>query len=473
MFEVLHLDKIRPSSDNVRRVVDDLDELKASIVAIGLQQPLVVRPTKNAGVYDLTAGHRRYAALAELGHETAECVVRTVDGPVGHVVAMLVENLMRKDLSPLEEAYAIQRLIDEGGLTQEGVAERVGRAQPTISKRLALLRLPARFLAEVDSGGIPLAAALKLARLVDHPKRMDAAWDQVRRYDSTWDDAIDAETTELDEDLAVEAATADLKAKGVKVVEHPRYGWYDSKAKPLGRGYNEVNVGEAKHAKERCHAAAVARTGKVVFVCTNPAAHKKPAAKAALSPQQAAQREEDRRRKADAKELKEAAQVRRIAIGDLVAKKPTKLDDRAVFVARQLISSLREPRLELTIAFLRIAPTGAASTDSREKALRAYLDKGAEFVARAALAAAFAVAESGLADTWTKWGVRERDHLAYLQRHAGYHLAEVERRKLGAAGVQLELPAGKAAAKRRTTPPAAVVDLAAGRRGRKPVAAVG
>jgi len=118
---------------------DDLRDLAQSIKELGVLQPVLVRPF-NKG-FELIAGERRVRACKMLGLQNIPAVVRSMDDNEVALVG-LVENLQRQDLSPIEEAEGYRRLIDEFGLTQEAVAQRVGRSQPTIANKLRLLRLP-------------------------------------------------------------------------------------------------------------------------------------------------------------------------------------------------------------------------------------------------------------------------------------------------------------------------------------------
>jgi ParB family chromosome partitioning protein len=102
--------------------------------------PLVVRPRPGGG-YHLIAGERRWRAAQRAGLHEVPVVVQDVDGREAFERA-LVENLQRSDLNPIEEAGAFQRLIEEYGLTQEEVAERVGKDRSTIANSVRLLRLP-------------------------------------------------------------------------------------------------------------------------------------------------------------------------------------------------------------------------------------------------------------------------------------------------------------------------------------------
>ena len=122
--------------------------LAESIKAQGLIQPVVVRP-RLAGGYELIAGERRWRAARRAGLETVPAVVRVADDR-DTLLLGLVENVAREDLSPVDEARAYALLLDEFALSLGEVAERVGKAKPTVSNRVRLLELPDDVLALVD-----------------------------------------------------------------------------------------------------------------------------------------------------------------------------------------------------------------------------------------------------------------------------------------------------------------------------------
>ena len=121
---------------------DALAALEASISANGLVQPVTVRP-RRGGVdeYELVAGERRFRAVSRLGWTEVPALVRRVDDRAMLTLA-LVENLQRADLNPVDEATAVQRLIEEFGLTQQQVAESLGKDRSTITNLLRVLALP-------------------------------------------------------------------------------------------------------------------------------------------------------------------------------------------------------------------------------------------------------------------------------------------------------------------------------------------
>ncbi len=138
---MLPIGQIDPNLEQPRRRFDEaaLNELAASIKAVGVLQPIIVSP--NGERYTIIAGERRYRAsrLAELTEIPA--IVRDWDNQK-RLEAALIENLQRDDLNPLEEAMGVRRLMDEAGLTQERVAERLGKSRPAVANLLRLLTLP-------------------------------------------------------------------------------------------------------------------------------------------------------------------------------------------------------------------------------------------------------------------------------------------------------------------------------------------
>jgi ParB family transcriptional regulator, chromosome partitioning protein len=138
----VRLEEIVPNPNQPRREFDEqtLAELTASIAALGLLQPLLVRPTE-AGSYELIAGERRLRAARAAGLTSAPVVVVATDER-GSLERAIVENIHRADLNPIEEAAAYRQLLDDGGLTQEQLAGRLGRSRTAITNSLRLLELP-------------------------------------------------------------------------------------------------------------------------------------------------------------------------------------------------------------------------------------------------------------------------------------------------------------------------------------------
>src|SRR5438477_7789460 len=132
--------RIRPGRYQPRTRMDEqaLKELSDSIRAQGLLQPVVVRP--HDGGYELIAGERRWRAAQMAGLAQIPAVVRDVPDEAALVMA-LIENIQREDLNPMEQATAVQRLVDEFKMTHEQAAEAVGRSRSATTNLLRLLRL--------------------------------------------------------------------------------------------------------------------------------------------------------------------------------------------------------------------------------------------------------------------------------------------------------------------------------------------
>jgi ParB family transcriptional regulator, chromosome partitioning protein len=133
---------IDPNPNQPRTYFDEenLAGLTASVAELGVLQPLLVREL-DEGRYELIAGERRWRAARRAGLPTVPVVVREAD-EVASLEQAVVENLHRADLNPLEEAAAYQQLIEDFGLTQEQVAQRVGRSRSAVANTLRLFQLP-------------------------------------------------------------------------------------------------------------------------------------------------------------------------------------------------------------------------------------------------------------------------------------------------------------------------------------------
>lgn len=163
----LPLSQIRPNPYQPRQDVDPvaLEELKASIRQAGLLQPIVVRAGREGG-YELIAGERRLRACQALGWERIPAVKRDVDDRTVLTLA-LIENLQRDDLSPVDEARGYDRLLAEFSLTQQDVADAVGRDRSTVANALRLLKLPEPVLQLLHEGGLSVGHARALLALDD------------------------------------------------------------------------------------------------------------------------------------------------------------------------------------------------------------------------------------------------------------------------------------------------------------------
>lgn len=167
-LRMLPIQQIQPGKYQPRRHWNDeaLDELAASIKAQGLIQPVVVRALgKNS--YELIAGERRWRAAQRAQLSELPTLVKTV--PEEAVPAMaLIENIQREDLTPLEEADALKRLIDDFDLTHQQAADAVGRSRAAVSNLLRLTDLPASIKKLLDEGKLEMGHARCLLTLPEH-----------------------------------------------------------------------------------------------------------------------------------------------------------------------------------------------------------------------------------------------------------------------------------------------------------------
>ena len=178
----LPVDLIQPNPHQPRAHFDEaaLAELAASIRTHGVIQPLIVTRNNAAPGYTLVAGERRWRAARLAGLETAPALVREAS-PSQLLEWALIENIQRADLNPLEEAAAYQALIDEFGLTQDEVAERVGKSRPAVGNAVRLLRLPPPLQATLTTGQLTSDHARTLLALPDPTAMAQAGADVIQR----------------------------------------------------------------------------------------------------------------------------------------------------------------------------------------------------------------------------------------------------------------------------------------------------
>lgn len=163
--------QITTNPNQPRKMFDSesLRELTASIRASGVIQPVVVRRVD--GAYQLIAGERRWRAARQAGLERIPAIVRDATDVESLEIA-LVENLLREDLNPMEEAEAYQKLLGQFGWTQEQLAQRVGRDRSSIANALRLLRLPEPIQADLRGGRLTMGHALALLSLTSEADQL-------------------------------------------------------------------------------------------------------------------------------------------------------------------------------------------------------------------------------------------------------------------------------------------------------------
>ena len=150
----LPLEKLRRGKYQPRRDFEQaaLQELADSIKNQGVMQPIVVR-TQSGGYWEIIAGERRWRASQLAGLDTIPALIRDVSDDAAIAMA-LIENIQRKDLNPVEEAVALKRLQQEFQLSQQQVADRVGKSRPSIANAMRLLTLEPDVLTMIEQGQI-------------------------------------------------------------------------------------------------------------------------------------------------------------------------------------------------------------------------------------------------------------------------------------------------------------------------------
>jgi len=170
---ILYLDvkKVQAGRLQPRSEFDEekLKDLVSSIKEKGLIQPIVVRKHKEN--YEIIAGERRFRAVKKLGIEKIPALMKDVDDREALVIS-LIENLQREQLNPMEEANAFKKLIDDFKITQDEVAQFIGKDKTTISNTLRLLRLPGEIQQHLKKGHISFGHAKAILSLDDDQKQL-------------------------------------------------------------------------------------------------------------------------------------------------------------------------------------------------------------------------------------------------------------------------------------------------------------
>lgn len=164
--------KNNPYQPRKRFAAGDLQELEDSIKTNGLLQPITVRKAQKGEGFELIAGERRLRAVTNLGWKEVPAIVRDVDNQALLTFAM-IENLQRADLDPIEEAEGYHTLLQEFGLTQQAVADLVGKDRTTVANSLRVLNLPTAVRDMLRDGTLTLGHAKPLLGL-DKPEKMVA-----------------------------------------------------------------------------------------------------------------------------------------------------------------------------------------------------------------------------------------------------------------------------------------------------------
>jgi ParB family transcriptional regulator, chromosome partitioning protein len=204
-------DLLRPNKFQPRTQMDDerIDDLARSIRANGIIQPIVVRKVEQG--YEIIAGERRWRAAQRAGLHRVPVVVRDI--PEDRLLAVaLIENIQREDLNPIEEANAYRRLADQFHLTQEQIADAVGKDRSSIANTVRLLRLPQEVRGNVASNALSMGHARAILALADEAAQLRLARDVIAR-------SLSVRETEA---LVKKAAAPEEKKPEKKIDVHTR-----------------------------------------------------------------------------------------------------------------------------------------------------------------------------------------------------------------------------------------------------------
>lgn len=174
-LSTLRVAEIEPNREQPRKSFDDgaISALADSIREHGMIQPILVRPLEN-GSYQIVAGERRWRAARMLGLEEVPVTIRAMSDQETMQIA-LIENLQRENLNPIEEALGYQELMDQFGMTQEGIAQIVGRSRSAVANSLRLLQLPGQIQQYLQEGSITTGHAKALAGFADEEAMLACA----------------------------------------------------------------------------------------------------------------------------------------------------------------------------------------------------------------------------------------------------------------------------------------------------------
>ena len=154
VIEKIKIIEIEPNKDQPRRKFDmeSIEELAESIKVYGVIQPIIV--TKKDGFYEIVAGERRWRASKKAGLTEIPCIIRENDERTNKEIA-LIENIQREDLNPIEKARGFRQLIDEYGMTQQELADKIGMNRTTVTNSLRILNLDKRVIDLALEGKLP------------------------------------------------------------------------------------------------------------------------------------------------------------------------------------------------------------------------------------------------------------------------------------------------------------------------------
>jgi len=395
----------------------DLSELAASIAADGLFEPLVVitaaayldaerdtlaRPAGGV-THVIVMGHRRYAAAGLAGRKDVQVIVRD-DLAAGAVAKMIAENLHRENLTPVAEAEGMAELARRRW-SQRRIADAVGCSQAHVSKRLALLKLPAEARGAVAAGRMSAGDAVELGQLADvgDPVAGQIIAEAVAAIErgETSRYVITAAKRDLERAQAERKTREHLAGRGIEVItgqQRDRMGWP-----------RVTKTDTEAHATAGCLAAVIGWSGEAEYACRNPAGHPE-----TLSPSQ----RREARAAADERESRKAAKARDAACAAVVAGPVPAAREQVWRLADALLGSGAGHTDSLRLAYRWAAAAGAvpAGLDHYRARDQARAEGDRAGLLRYAYAYALATDELRVRGTLGRY----TGHEGWEDRHAGH-----------------------------------------------------
>jgi ParB/RepB/Spo0J family partition protein len=282
-IEEVPLDSIRDHPRNLRREIGDVSELAESMKTFGVLEPIVLAPAldEEGGVV-LIAGHRRRAAARKAGLATIPAEIRRdLDSEAKQMLAMLVENGRRRDLSPIEEAHGYQQVLDLGEFTAAKIGKAIGVSTGRVKGRVALTCLPEEVQDKIHSAQITLTEAEGLAEFADDATAMKCLLRDLRSYNFKF--TLERERRAREKEATIALARRDFEKTGVRLIERPDgFAWFsqeqpiqnfiDPKAEPVDG--QPVRFTPVAHGAVCPHNAVIVDSynPEPIHICTDPVA---------------------------------------------------------------------------------------------------------------------------------------------------------------------------------------------------------
>jgi ParB/RepB/Spo0J family partition protein len=422
----LPLERLHLPEDNVRADVGDVTELAKSIEQQGIIEPIIVTPRDGQTGYLVVCGSRRVAAAAVAGVKTVPAIVREFTEEE-RIQVMIVENLQRSNLTPLEEGRAFQRLADLP-MSQRAIAEKLSVSQGHVSKRIALLALPQVAHDALDSGGITIEQAIELAK-IGNAKAVTKAVKDALAYPGAAANTIASAVRDATNARTRDKKIADLQAEG-KAAVAMRTTWQAPKGHAIVGNTmyvarDRVNMEPAKHRKLACHVTGVHTDyyGKIELtdLCNDPAKHPQP--EAPSSPTRGGMSAKlVKHRQA----LEEAAE-RRIEFLRQLCAKPLPKNDLLELVTLAIVAQADwVGEYETAATILELEETDEKGDVVSSSTIGEFADNGPAFLSRAAAAIAIDFLNEQLHGYYGRNGWEEAGPYFEILKRKGYEISPAE-----------------------------------------------